>query len=59
MDKELIELLKQVAGSTESLVIWYMVSQFVSNIISWIGGVCCMYWFGRGVGVIGRAMRDM
>lgn len=58
MDKEIIELLKTIVGNTETLVIWYMVLQFINNIVSWIGGAACLYWFGRGVRYAGVAVRD-
>ena len=58
MEKELLELLKTVAGSTETLVIWYMVLHFVNNVVSWIGGVCCMYWMGRGIRGLGLIIQD-
>lgn len=57
-EKEIIELLKQIAGSTETLVIWYMVVHTLNNIIGWIGGVCCLYWFGRGARGLGLAIKD-
>ena len=49
MDKEIIELLKSLAGNAEILVIWYMVLQFASVVVSWVGAVCCLFWFGRGI----------
>jgi hypothetical protein len=57
MDKEIIDLLKSLAGSTETLVIWYMILHFVSNMINWIGGVACMYWLGRGARGLGFAIK--
>lgn len=48
MEKEILELLKTLAGSTETLIIWYMVMHTFNNVVGWIGGVCCMYWLGRG-----------
>ncbi len=48
MDKEIIELLKTVAGSTETLVIWYFILNFISGIVNWIGFAFVGYWVGRG-----------
>jgi hypothetical protein len=58
MDKEIIELLRSMAGSAETLVIWYMVLQFVNNLVSWIGGAVCLYWFGRGVRFAAKTVND-
>ena len=49
MDKEIIELLKTLAGSTETLVIWYMIINFLIQIIHSITWVACFYMFVRGL----------
>ena len=49
MDKELIELLKQVSGSTETLVIWYLALDFLKDVVTGITFVSCCYFFGRGI----------
>jgi hypothetical protein len=38
MDKEIIELLKSLAGNAETLVIWYMVLDLAKTLIGWAGG---------------------
>lgn len=48
MDKEIIELLKSLAGSTESLVIWYMAIDFAKTIIGWASAIAMFYMFGAG-----------
>ncbi|HOW46199.1 MAG TPA: hypothetical protein P5305_01285 [Rubrivivax sp.] len=58
MDKEIIELLKSLAGNAETLVIWYMALEFAGKIVSWVGAVACLYWCGRGVRYAAVAVRD-
>jgi len=48
MDKEVIELLKSVAGSTETVVIWYLVTDLAKHIIGWAGAAAVAYFFGKG-----------
>ena len=48
MDKEIIELLKTLAGSAETLVIWYMALDFAKTLIGWIGAAGLAYMAGRG-----------
>ena len=47
MDKEIIGLLKTLAGSAETLVIWYMVLDFAKHVISWAGAVACAWAIAR------------
>lgn len=49
MDKEIIELLKSLAGSTETLVIWYMAVDFAKTIVGWAGALGMAYMLGRGI----------
>ncbi len=49
MDKEIIELIKTVAGSTENLIIWYLVIDFAKSVVGAVGFIGCFYMFGRGV----------
>lgn len=48
MDKEIIELLKSLAGSAETLVVWYMVFDFAKTIVGWTGAAALAYMLGRG-----------
>ena len=54
MDKELIELLKHVTGSTETLVVWYLAVDFAKDVVAGITVVSGFYMFGRGV----RAVKE-
>ena len=58
MEKEIIELLKTLAGSTETLVIWYMVLSLVKTIVEAAALIACCYWFGRGVRGAAIALKD-
>jgi hypothetical protein len=49
MDKEIIELLKSLAGNAETLVIWYMALDLAKTLISWSGAIAMAYMFGRGL----------
>jgi hypothetical protein len=49
MDKEIIELLKSLAGNAETLVIWYMALDFAKTAIDWCGAIVMAYMFGRGI----------
>ncbi len=49
MDKEIIELLKSLAGNAETLVIWYMVIDFAKVVIGWAGAIGLAYMFGLGI----------
>ena len=52
MDKEIIELLKTVAGSTETLVLWYIVLDFAKHVVANGTIIVCTlfgaYFIGRG-----------
>jgi hypothetical protein len=49
MEQEIITMLKTVIGSTETLVIWYMILAFSKHVISCVAVICCFYYFGRGL----------
>ena len=49
MDKEIIELLKSLAGNAEMLVIWYMALDFTKTVIGWCSMIGMAYMFGRGI----------
>jgi len=49
MDKEIIDLLKSLAGNSETLVIWYMAIDFAKTIIGWAGAIVLAYMLGRGI----------
>lgn len=59
MEKEIIALIKSLAGDAETLVIWYMVFDFVKHIIGWAGAIGCLYMFGRGVRGFGAWLKDL
>ena len=43
MDKEIIELLKSLAGDATTLVIWYMALDLAKHIITWCGLAACAW----------------
>jgi hypothetical protein len=58
MDKEIIELLKSLAGNAEALIVWYMVLDFVKTVIGWGSAIAMMYAFGFGVRGAWKAMNE-
>ena len=50
MDKEIIALIATLAGSTETIIIWYFILNFMNNLIGWSGAIACCYFFGKGLG---------
>ena len=54
MGKELVELLKHVTGSTETLVVWYLAVDFAKDVVAGITVISGFYMFGRGV----RAVKE-
>jgi hypothetical protein len=59
MDKEIIELLKSLAGNAETLVIWYMAIDFAKTIIGWAGALGLAYMLGRGIRGLGMWINDV
>lgn len=57
MDKELLELIRSLAGDAQSVVLWYFALGAFNNLVSWVGGITCCYWFGRGVRGLGLALK--
>ena len=58
MDKEIIELLKSLAGSAETLVIWYMALDFAKTLSGWAGAMGVAYMAGRGLRGLGVWVND-
>ena len=58
MDKEIIELLKSLAGNAETLVIWYMALDFAKTVIGWAGAIGMAYMAGRGLRGLGAWIND-
>lgn len=48
MQKEIIALIKELAGSAETVLIWYFVLDTVNFIIGWIGACAVGYYAGKG-----------
>lgn len=59
MDKEILELIRSLAGNAQSVVLWYIVVGFLNNLVSWAGGVICCYYFGRGVRGLGLCIKKL
>jgi hypothetical protein len=59
MDKEIIELLKSLAGNAETLVIWYMAIDFAKTIIGWACAMVLAYVLGRGIRGLGMWINDV
>jgi hypothetical protein len=59
MDKEIIELLKSLAGNAETLVIWYMAIDFAKTVIGWAGALGLAYMLGRGIRDLGMWINDV
>jgi len=58
MNEQVIELLKMVAGSTETLVIWYMVLHFLSDIVQAVSLVAGLFFFGKGAAIAWHHIQD-
>ncbi len=48
MDKEVLELLKTISGSTETLLIWYMIIDVIKHITSCIAWIIAFWMLGKG-----------
>ena len=59
MDKEIIELLKSLAGNAETLVIWYMALDFAKTLIGWAGAMGMAYMLGLGIRGFMRWAQDV
>jgi hypothetical protein len=52
MDKEIIELIKGLAGNAETVVIWYMALDVAKVVIGWLGALGMAYVILRGIKAI-------
>ncbi|MFM7008257.1 MAG: hypothetical protein ACKO0Z_02795 [Betaproteobacteria bacterium] len=52
MEKEIIELIKSLAGSAETAVIWYFALDLAKHVVGWCGSIGLAYVFFRGLNTV-------